>query len=113
MRNGACIMKRLVSLIIILFALLLGVSGCAEKTVEGIVVSVPASIPLTALTSGKPIGKINFTGQYMKVKLKNGDVVDALATEDQMSEAFSGKGKVTLKRSENDEWMVMSLEEKG
>jgi len=104
-------MKSVVNLIIILFALLLGASACAEKTVEGDVVSVPASIPLSALTSGKPISKINFTGKYMKVKLKNGDVVDALATEDQMSEAFSGKGKVTLEKSENDEWMVISLVE--
>ena len=48
----------------------------------------------------------------MKVKLGNGDVVDALASEEQMSQAFSGKRKVTLEKSENDEWKVISLEEK-
>jgi hypothetical protein len=47
----------------------------------------------------------------MKVKLGNGDVVDALATEEQMSEAFSGKGKVTLMKTESGEWKVASLEE--
>ena len=56
-------MKKLGSLVTVLFALLFGVSGFAEKTFEGDVVSIPVSIPLDALTSGKPIEKLNFTGR--------------------------------------------------
>ena len=94
---------------VLLALLLIGVYGCAEKSAEGQVVSVPASIPLSAMTSNKPIGKINFTGKYIKVKLTNGEVVDALATEEQMSDAFSGKGKATLEKTKDGEWKVTSL----
>lgn len=90
---------------------LLGIYGCTEKSAEGRVVSVPASIPLSALTSNKPIGKINFIGKYIKVKLTSGEVVDALATEAQMSDAFSGKGKATLEKTKEGEWKVTGLTE--
>lgn len=96
----------------IFIALLLNVSAYAGDTVEGEIVSIPVSISLDDLASGE-IKNLNFTGASMKVKLSYGEVVDVPATEDQMSEAFAGKRKATLQKSEDEEWVIVNLEKQS
>lgn len=90
--------------------------GCTQKNVEGVVISVPMSMSLNELTSGN-VTNMTFTGEVVRVKLENGEEVDALATHEQMEQAFNGKTKATLEKAKDEarkeiEWRVIKLEEK-
>jgi len=98
----------------ILFIGLIILCGCTKKNVEGVVISVPASISLEDLTSGE-ISNMTFTGDVVKVRLNDGKEVEALATYEQMEQAFEGKNKATLEKIKDEahegiEWKVIKLE---
>lgn len=108
-------MKKTIAVICLASIGLLFMSGCTQKNVEGIVISVPMSLSLNELMSGN-VDNITFTGDVVKVRLDSGDEVDAIATHEQMQQAFEGKTKVTLARTKDDayegvEWKVVNLDE--
>ena len=108
MKKGNIIMN-------ILFIGLIILCGCTKKNVEGVVISVPASMSFEDLTAGK-ISDMTFTGDVVKVRLNNGEEVDALATREQMEQAFEGKNKATLEKTKDEayegiEWKIVKLEE--
>jgi hypothetical protein len=105
--------KAFVSLIVCI--ILISFTGCVQKDVEGIVISVPMSMSLNEMMSGN-LENMTFSGDVVRVKLENGEEIDALATHEQMKQAFNGKTKATLsknkdKEHEDIEWKVISLEE--
>lgn len=108
-------MKKSITAICVASIGLIILCGCAQKNVEGVVISVPMSMSFNELTSGN-VTNMTFTGDVVRVKLENGEEVDALATHDQMEQAFNGKTKATLEKA-NDEarediiWRVIKLEE--
>jgi hypothetical protein len=109
------VMKKIFTAICIASIGLIILTGCAQKNVEGVVVSVPMSMSFNELTSGN-VDNITFTGDVVKVRLGNGEEVDALATHEQMEQAFNGKTKATLVKSkdkahEGIEWKVINLDE--
>jgi hypothetical protein len=99
----------------ILFIGLIILCGCTQKNVKGVVISVPMSLSLNELMSGN-VDNMTFTGDVVKVRLSSGEEVDAIATREQMEQAFKGKTKATLakakdKAHEGIEWEVVKLEE--
>jgi len=108
-------MKRRNVIMSVLFIGLIALSGCTQKNVEGVVISVPASLSLNELMSGN-VSDMTFTGDVVKVRLNDGQEVEALATHEQMEQAFKGKNKVTLEKIKDEEhegveWKVIKLEE--
>jgi hypothetical protein len=77
---------------------------------KGIVVSVPITLSMQEAVSGQ-IDNLNFSGNTVKVKLNNGEKVEAIATEEQMEEAFNGKNIATLEKITDNQWKVLKLEE--
>jgi hypothetical protein len=109
------IMKKSVTAICIVSIGLMILVGCAQKNVEGVVISVPMSMSFNEMMSGN-VENMTFSGDVIRVKLENGEEIDALATHEQMEQAFNGKTKATLakakdKEHEDIEWKVISLEE--
>jgi hypothetical protein len=89
--------------------------GCTQKNVEGVVISIPMSVSFNELVSGE-LSNMTFTGDVVKVRLEDGEEVDALATHEQMEQAFEGKNKATLEKIKDDAhegigWKVVRLEE--
>jgi hypothetical protein len=84
--------------------------NCTEKNLEGEVISVPATISFNDLSKGV-INDVEFRGDVVKVKLENGDVVDAIATKKQMEQVlYDSMSKATLEKDDNDNWKVIKLE---
>jgi hypothetical protein len=109
-------MKKCIVLFCIMAVGFLIISGCAQKNVEGVVISVPMSMSLNEMMSGN-VENMTFTGDVVRVKLENGEEVDALATHEQMEQAFNGKTKATLEKAKDEarediEWKIIKLEEK-
>lgn len=108
-------MKKKNAIMSILFIGLMIFCGCTQKNVKGVVISVPMSLSLNELMSGN-VDNMTFTGDVVKVRLGSGEEVDAIATREQMEQAFKGKTKATLakakdKAHEGIEWKVISLED--
>jgi hypothetical protein len=104
--------KAFVSLIACI--ILISSAGCVQKDVEGIVISVPMSMPLNQMTG--QFEEMTFSGNVVKVRLENGEEIDAIATDEQMEQAFNGKRKATLskerdKAHEGVVWKVIRLDE--
>ena len=96
---------------------LLALFACNQKNVEGTVISVPMSMSLNELMSGE-VSEITFTGDLVTVRLNNGEEVQAVATHEQMEQAFKGVNKATLEKIKDEEhegveWIVINLEEPG
>lgn len=109
-------MKRINILLSVLFIGFVALSGCTQKTAEGVVTSVPMSVSLNELMSGD-VSDMTFTGDVIKVRLESGEEVEALATPEQMKQAFEGMNKATLEKIKDEEhegveWKVIKLEEK-
>ncbi|MDQ7816040.1 MAG: hypothetical protein RDU14_03380 [Melioribacteraceae bacterium] len=84
--------------------------NCTKKNLEGEVISVPATISFNDLSKGV-INDVEFRGDVVKVKLENGDVVDAIATKKQMEQVlYDSMSKATLEKDDNDNWKVIKLE---
>lgn len=108
-------MKKCNLLIIILFIGFMIFCSCSQKNVEGTVISIPMSVSFDELTSGS-FSNMTFTGNVVKVKLDDGKEVEALATHEQMEQAFEGKKKATLEKSKDEahegiKWKIIKLEE--
>lgn len=108
-------MKKSITVICMASIVLMILCGCTQKNVEGVVISVPMSMPFNELTSGN-VTNMTFTGDVVRVELENGKEVDALATHEQMEQAFNGKTKATLEKAkdevrENIDWRIIKLEE--
>ena len=108
-------MKKTVTAICILSIGLMILSGCAQKNAEGVIISVPMSMSLNEMMSGN-FENMTFSGDVVRVRLENGEEVDALATHEQMAEAYGGKTKATLTREKDDEhedveWKIVKLDE--
>ena len=90
---------------------ILAFTSCSSnKNMEGEVISVPAVISFDDLSKGV-INDVEFRGDVVKVKLENGDVVEAIATKEQMEQVFYEKmSKATLEKDDNDNWKVIKLE---
>lgn len=104
--------KAFVSLIVCI--ILISFTGCAQKNVEGIVISVPMSMPLNQMTG--QFEEMTFSGNVVKVRLESGEEIDAIASHEQMEQAFNGKRKATLskerdKAHESVVWKVIRLDE--
>ena len=89
--------------------------ACSQKNVEGVVISVPMSLSLNELMSGN-VDNMTFTGDVVEVRLNDGKEVQALATQEQMEQAFEGKTRATLEKLKDEahegiEWKVISLED--
>lgn len=102
-------MKSFPYLMIVVIAL--AFTGCSSnKNMEGEVISVPAVISMDDFSKGA-VNDVEFRGDYVKVKLENGDVVQAIATKEQMEQAFFGEmTKATLEKDEKDNWKIIKLE---
>jgi len=108
-------MKKAIAVICLASVGLIFTSGCTQKNVEGVVISVPMSLSLNELMSGN-VENITFTGDVVKVRLDSGEEVDAIATHEQMQQVFEGKKKATLARAKDEahegvEWKVINLDE--
>lgn len=90
-------MKKSYFIISIMLTLILAVTGCTQKNVRGTVISVPMSMSFNELVSGE-VSNMTFTGDLVTVRLENGEEVQALATHDQMEQAFEGKNQATLEK---------------
>jgi len=89
--------------------------SCTQKNVEGVVISVPMSLSLNELMSGE-VSNMTFTGDAVTVRLNDGEEVEALATNEQMEQAFEGKNIATLEKIKDPEhegvnWKIVKLEE--
>lgn len=85
-------------------------SGCGDKepkVIEGRGVSVPAAMSLEDLMGGGEIKNLQFSGETMKVRLESGEEIEARATVKQMEQAFRGRNRVTLEKTESGEWTVV------
>ena len=108
-------MKRISIFLSLLFIGLIALSGCKQKSVEGTIISVPVTMSLNELMSGE-VSNMTFSGDLVKVRLDTGEEVEALATHEQMEQAFKGKNKATLEKIKDEEhegvgWIVINLEE--
>ncbi|MDT8402527.1 MAG: hypothetical protein RQ743_12600 [Bacteroidales bacterium] len=108
-------MKKSYILMIILFTGLLAIAGCAQKNVEGTVISVPMSMSFNEMMSGE-VSNMTFTGDLVTVRLESGEEVKALATHEQMEEAFEGKTHASLENLKDPEhegvnWKIVTLKE--
>jgi len=109
-------MKKSITVICMASIGLMILCGCTQKNVEGVVISVPMSMSFNEMMSGN-VENMTFTGDVVRVKLENGEEVDALATHEQMEQAFNGNTKATLEKAKDEarediEWRVIKLEEK-
>ena len=108
-------MKKSYVIMSVLFIGLIIVACCTKKNVEGVVISVPMSVSFNELMSGN-VSNMIFTGDVVTVRLHDGEEVEALATNEQMEQAFKGKNKATLEKIKDPEhegvnWKIIKLEE--
>lgn len=94
---------------------LLAIAGCTQKNIEGTVISVPMSMSFNELMSGE-VSNMTFTGDLVTVRLESGEEVPALATHEQMEEAFEGKTRARLEKLKDTEhegvsWKIVALED--
>jgi len=108
-------MKNTIILLSLFTICLISIAACTQKNVEGTVISVPMSMSFNEMMSGE-VSDMTFTGDLVTVKLESEEEVKALATHEQMEQAFEGKNHATMENINDPEhegvnWKIIGLEE--
>ena len=77
----------------------------------GVVVALPSMIIDAQEAMSGTISTLNFEGNTIRVKLRDTNIVEAIATKEQLEAIFMGKKNVTLKKTDDNQWNVFKLEE--
>jgi hypothetical protein len=73
----------------------------------GVVISLPSLIMSAEDVVNGKINNLNFDGNTIKVKLRDGKIIEALATQEQMEEVVQGEKNVKLKKTDDNQWKVV------
>jgi hypothetical protein len=98
--------------LVLIASLILFATGCNNKNAEGQIVKIaPMKLrPGVDTRYSIEITDVDFDGDTIAVKLGNGKLVDAIATKEQLWDAFvNDKNKASIEKSQG-KWRVIKME---